>query len=155
MVKSRAVHGRRMEHFLGWDSVEELIRAAFPDLGPEPHDRSVSEAVELIHTWALLGDPICQRAGKVSESWVKIGELIRAASELAAAESVTLVELLQASDQRLEPLRDPFCVDFGLHRWLHAESKLSPSDFAHLFNKLDVLMTKWTSLLKRAKLKTK
>lgn len=77
--------------------------------------------------WARLWCPAVEL-----HSWTPVRRMLEAAVADAKKTRASLSELLQRSNQSLQPLGDPLCVNLGLHRWLKQEREESYSDWLAL-----------------------
>jgi hypothetical protein len=80
---------------------------------------------EMLKLWASLSVP---RLHPLND-WSAVNRTIAASRLLISGDIRELEVALAVSNRFLSPLEDPFCADFGLHRWLAGDREESYSDW--------------------------
>jgi hypothetical protein len=83
----------------------------------------------LLRTWASIGADLAVSPSYREADWNALARVIDAAAPKLAEEAKQLKQLLIKSRKSLVPLKDPFDLDLGLHRWLDAEREEAYSDW--------------------------
>ncbi len=82
-------------------------------------------SAEMLTLWASLAAPRLHSA----KSWDAVDQVIAAGRSLISGDIRDLEAAVALSNRILSPLEDPFCADFGLHRWLTGGREESYSDW--------------------------
>jgi hypothetical protein len=83
---------------------------------------------EILKRWGRLGKDITQRR-QPSVDWLAVKRMVSATKPLLDANREDAQRLLEQSNRYLNPVRDPFEMDFGLHRWLQKDREEAYSDW--------------------------
>jgi hypothetical protein len=83
---------------------------------------------EILKRWGKIGKSIAQRQQR-NFDWLAVKRMISATKPLLDANRENAKRLLEQSNFYLTPLKDPFDMDFGLHRWLQEDREEAYSDW--------------------------
>jgi|HubBroStandDraft_4_1064222.scaffolds.fasta_scaffold1138245_1 hypothetical protein len=91
-------------------------------------------AADILLAWAQLAS----RRSPHARAWGPVESMLEAATKEAKKVQSRLRDLLERSDQLLDPLRDPLHVDAGLNRWQRNDHEEAYSDWlAWILEQLD------------------
>jgi hypothetical protein len=79
--------------------------------------------------WANLGKELRLANQKTAPDWWSVQKLIDAAQPILQENMDKARRLLERSNQLFAPLKDPFEIPLGLHRWLSVEREEAYSDW--------------------------
>ena len=79
--------------------------------------------------WAALGREIRSADKKTVPNWLSVQKIIDMAEPVHQVNRNTARRLLEASNELFAPLKDPFEMRLGLHRWLGGEREEAYSDW--------------------------
>src|SRR5207248_181576 len=86
---------------------------------------SMQTGGQMLELWASLAAPTLH----APIDWSAVDQMIAARRFLISGDIRELETAVAVSNRFLSPLEDPFCADFGLHRWLAGAREESYSDW--------------------------
>jgi len=90
-------------------------------------EEGCEKGIAVMQKWAQYGRRLRPMPRIVS--WEPVKPMIGACKKLLDLKWQALMRMLDESDKRLAPLKDPQRVDLGMHRWLSEEREESYSDW--------------------------
>jgi hypothetical protein len=81
---------------------------------------------KILRRWAALGNEILKSQ---TISWKPVEQIINEAKPLQEYARKEFKRLLDESNEQLDPLKDSFKIDYGVHRWLKSKREEVYSDW--------------------------
>jgi|SRR5215813_2827212 len=83
---------------------------------------------EILKRWGRIGKSIAQRQQR-NFDWLAVKRMVSATKPFLVTNREYAKRLLEQSNFYLSPLKDPFEMDLGLHRWLQEDREEAYSDW--------------------------
>lgn len=91
--------------------------------------QDLTQASIEIRRWADLWQERRTLHGASERAWEPVDQVVQAARRVWDAQASRVRALIEESNQRHRPLRDPLLIGLGLHRWLSTEREEAYSDW--------------------------
>ena len=85
--------------------------------------------IDLLANWASLGRELRSENQQIPPNWPAVQKLIDATQPILQENRLEAYRLLEASNKLFAPLKDPFEIRLGLHRWLSGGREEAYSDW--------------------------